>query len=272
MAPWAVSSTAQIPTCPSQPTLGPTSGPAWSAPAATSQPSTSPTGAATASALPFPGSGTLPCRAQLDSGAPASASMVRTSSPPAGWARGPAAHATTRPGSHDTCSCTTPGSSSSSSGSRPLSAPGCCAVSRAQAADSWRRSAERSATTWSRSSPGSLRALARCSSASRQEPQQGRAPRRAIRVEDRDLLGGRVPVGFRGDVHLELGGADLGRRGRGRHRLGTAHPGPGRREMASPAMIVRLMQLPNGGFVGGHSRRPRRSTFGGARSRVSPGP
>ena len=60
---------------------GPMSGPAWSAPAATSQPRTSPTGIANASAASPPGSGTASCGVHPDAGAPASASMAMTSSP-----------------------------------------------------------------------------------------------------------------------------------------------------------------------------------------------
>ena len=55
MAPRAASSTAHIATLPSQRTLGPTSSRTSPEPAATSQPSTSPTGALTAAAFSPPG-------------------------------------------------------------------------------------------------------------------------------------------------------------------------------------------------------------------------
>ncbi len=82
----------------------------WPAPAATSQPKTSPTGIACASARAPPGSGTGPCRVQPALGAPAVASNFARSSPGAVGALRPAAQATTRPGSHETWTSTTPGS------------------------------------------------------------------------------------------------------------------------------------------------------------------
>ena len=169
IAPRAVSSTAQIATRPNQRTLGAMSSPASPAPAATSHPSTSPTGIPNASAFPeTPGTGTGACGVQPADGAPAAASIAVTSSAFASGVPGPAAHATTRPGSHETCNWTVPGTRiSSSSPESSWSSPPGPTVRRFHAAASRRCSDSRSATTWARSSPCSVRALARCSSASR---------------------------------------------------------------------------------------------------------
>ena len=197
IAPRAVSSTAQIATRPNQRTLAPTPT-TCPAPAAANHPSTSPTGIAWASALPPPGSGTAPWRVHPVGGAPAAARFSASSSAVADGALRPAAQATTRPGSHDTCSSTTPGSRSRASSStrgfavralrpggasrsarsasrslrpaRPVRAVGSsrrCPVRRAHASASRRRSDSRSAMTISRSSPRSDCARSRCSSASR---------------------------------------------------------------------------------------------------------
>ncbi len=86
------------------------------------------------------------------------------------------------------------------------------AVNRDHAADSRRRSDCASASTWSRSSPRSALLVATNSSASREEPQQGRAPSRPIGLEDRELVGGGVTVGLGLDPQVELPRRDLGGR------------------------------------------------------------
>ena len=115
IAPRAASSTAHIATLPSQRTLGPTSSRTSPEPAATSQPSTSPTGALTAEALSPPGTFTSGCEIHGAAGASAAARNFATSSAVAVGHPGPPAQATTRPGSHDSCRRTTPGSTTSGS-------------------------------------------------------------------------------------------------------------------------------------------------------------
>ena len=174
IAPRAASSTAHIATLPSQRTLGPTSSRTSPAPAATSHPSTSPTGAATAAALSPPGIGTSGCAAHGAAGASASARNLATSSASAVGQPRPPAQATTRPGSHDSCRRTTAGSTVSGSAAPPDPLLGLTMapplrrspVRRKRAAVSCRWRCSASATTWSRSSPGRRRAAARCSSAS----------------------------------------------------------------------------------------------------------
>ena len=174
IAPRAVSSTAQTATRPNHRTLGATSS-TCPAPAATSHPRTSPTGTANAAAAAPRGSGTGVWRIHPDVGAPAAPSMAITSSPSAAASPGPPPQATTRPGSHDTCTWSARPVPRVRVASDPYrrcaaalrSPPPAVPLNRAHAAESRRRSDCASASTWSRSSPRSARALATNSSASR---------------------------------------------------------------------------------------------------------
>ena len=152
-----------------------------------------------------------------------------TSSASAVGVPGPAAQATTRPGSQQTCNSITPGSSGSSSSSssaprrRGSASPRGSPMRRVRAAASRFRSAVRSATTWSRSLPVIVHALARCSSVSRiRRARDACHPSRSA-SSDRDLVRRRKAFGFRADVLIELPGADLGRRLR---RACLAHASP----------------------------------------------
>ncbi len=225
IAPRAVSSTAQIATRPSQRTLAPTPS-TWPAPAATNQPSTSPTGIACASARPPPGSGTGPCRVQPAAGAPAAASISASSSDAADAAFFPAAHATTRPGSHDTCTSTTPGSRSRASGSsrssrlgRParagrvgrLRAP-LTGVTRPRVGEPAVLRLEVGDDLLALFAPQRARAREVLLGVAQQREERG-APRDRIGLEHRELFGRRVAVDLGIDVHVELP-----RRDRRRHR------------------------------------------------------
>ena len=175
IAPRAVSSTAQTATRPNHRTLGATSS-TCPAPAATSHPSTSPTGTANAAARRAP--------RQRDRGVADPPRRRRACSAEHGHdliAVGGRRDPVPAPRHHAVPVPTTPapgalrarlGSSRARAapdtvGRRARSPPLPSAVNRAHAADNRRRSDCASASTWSRSSPRSARALATNSSASR---------------------------------------------------------------------------------------------------------
>ncbi len=143
---------------------------------ATSQPSASFIGIATASARMPPGSGTLGCSCHPTDGPPIDSRRVASASLPSGCAPLPAAHTTTCPADQEACNCTSPGSHGSDVIGRSSSRYAVAFAgdgggtgggrNRAAVARSPSSVSVKSATTWSRSSPVRFRTDARSSSAS----------------------------------------------------------------------------------------------------------
>ena len=112
-APRAASRTPSKAARPSHRTLGPIPSLACPPPIATSHPSASFIGIATASAFSPPGSGTPACNCHPTDGPPIDSSRVASSSFPSAGDPRPAAHTTTCPADHEAWSCTGSGSQGS---------------------------------------------------------------------------------------------------------------------------------------------------------------
>ena len=107
-APWVTMRTAANATRPSHTTLAPTPSRPRPPPTATSQPSDSCTGMATAAARAPDGNGTSACRVQPSLGPPMASRRSASSSFDSGAVPGPAPHTTILPASHEACSRTSP--------------------------------------------------------------------------------------------------------------------------------------------------------------------